>query len=348
MTSPHSQEESNSEGVNNLTTTLEHKDRTIQDIYDDLTSDKQVLVDLIIGAAVEDEDLSDVDDVVEQYDDLSEEVKAFIDFIVGASEHVKSGLNHTTLPNGESVSDFLQHHGVKGMKWGVRNKRAPGQARLSQKAFNSSLNRREARDLVKGGSANLATAHLAAMKSTGHRVANAVLGDKTYWKGMAITAGVSAAALGGVAVAVSTLPASSLIAIAGAVGVTTTSSTTAAGVSAAAGAQLVSIGAGISQLGLTATNLGRAVRGNTRIDKSYASLAREACNRQNSGSKKVQKVLRKSGGLRRRDLKNPKAPKAAKVETTSKTRKQSREMKQSMTVGEFLSHHVDTPLDKIM
>lgn len=304
---------------------LSHKDRTLQDIYDSMSPEQQELQDLILGAALEDEDLSGDVGIVRQYDALSKEQKLLIDFVVGGVLS-QNAVQHSD----PMVDNFLAHFGVKGMKWGVRRdtSRAAGQARLSKQTSNNPYARRELRDKVKGGSATLAEAHKAALKSTGHRALNAFLGDKSYWKGVAITAGVSGAVVGAAFAAPFVLPASTLAAIGtytlgSAAAAASNSALIGAGATTvtAAGVSVAQIGSSIASGVLQVTNLARAVRGNARIDKSYAALGKAATSNQRMGNEKVQKLLKKQGGLRKKDLKHG-----------------------SPELEAFLAHYADTPV----
>lgn len=286
------------------------KVRTIQDILDEMSDDERAFHDLIVGAAVDDMDLSGDENVVARYNALTDERKDLIDFIVGST--ISAEVRH----DDSAVDNFLAHFGVKGMKWGVRRSDTGSSATpLSKSSMNTKEGRAAARAKVKSGAATLGEAHLAGLKSTGHRVTNALLGDRTYWKQQAIIAGASVAAVGASFALPAVLPASAL----GAVG------SWAAGTSGVAGhvmvnGTLVSTSALGSQvltgIGLTATqignsaasaysgiaNLGRAIRGNTRINRSYEALAGRIRSNQTAGTKRVNKILNQSGSIRKRNL----------------------------------------------
>lgn len=334
---------------------LVHKERTVQDMLDDMTPEQRETMDLIVGAAVEDEVIDDPQ-VVADYDALSTELKFLIDFVVGNVLAQQEGgeLSQDNL----RVTSFLAHFGVKGMKWGVRNTdRAGGgggsasksqrkppaplvgngsAAKLSGSTMNTKENRAAARKQLRKGNASAETAHVAALKSTGHRVANAFLGDKTYWKGMAITAGVAGATIGAGILAPAIMPAGALAAVGNATvfaasgGTFGASGATAAaygvtGISAATtGAAYVGASVASSVLGIT--NLVRAVRGNSRIDVSYERLGSTLVANQKAGMKRTAKILSKDGGTSRR-----------------KTRK-ALSQSDDLRVGEFLSHHASVDL----
>lgn len=337
-------------------TALAHKERTIQDILDDMSPEQRELMDLIVGAAVEDEVIDDPD-VIADYDKLSTELKFLIDFIVGSvlAQQEGGSLSQDAL----RVNGFLAHFGVKGMKWGVRNTdrgsggsggsasksqkkpQAPlvgngSAAKLSGSTMNTKENRAAARKQLRKGDASAETAHVAALKSTGHRVANAFLGDKTYWKGIAITAGVAGATYGaGLALPV-LLPAGALAAIGNATvfaasgGMAGASGATAAayGVTGIAAVTSTAVGVGtvVASTTLQVTNLVRAVRGNSRIDASYERLGNTLISNQKAGMKRTAKILSKDGGTSRR-----------------KTRK-ALSQSDDLRVGEFLSHHASVDL----
>lgn len=305
-----------------MSTTIEHKDKTLQDLYDEFTPSQKELIDLIVGAAVEDEDLSGQADVISEFNALSDIQKDLVDFIVGSAMFREETLEHGA---DLTTEDFLAHFGVKGMRWGVRKKDdgggssggsaktakksrtsgdVDGDARLSKSTDNTALARREAREKVRVGTATMKEAHIASLKSTGHRVTNALLGDKTYWKRVAQYSVVGLAIGGTIAAAPLVLPTSTLAAVgvwsAGAAG----GASAGAAVFTSAGVSIGSIvrntGIAVSQV----TNAVRAVRGNARVDKSYAKLGNTVHKNQRDGNKKVMKVLNKNGGIAKRKLKH--------------------------------------------
>jgi 2'-5' RNA ligase len=241
-------------------------DTTIQDLYDGMSDEDKDLVSVIVGAAVENITIPEDDDIQRAYDALPENKRAFIDLIVGMAL-----MDDEIMAHG-NVDEFLVHTGLKGMKWGVR-KDGSTDTRLSKSNLGKSKEaRKEARANVKAGKATLGEAHLAAVKSTGHRVTNALLGDKTYWKRAALFGGIGAAAVGVAVLAPGALPASLLI-----------------------GAYSV---ARAGQTANNITNLARAIRGNARVDKSFNTLGNAVKKRQDAGSVKVQQTLRRDGGLK--------------------------------------------------
>lgn len=326
-----------------MSTTIEHKDKTLQDLYDEFTPSQKELVDLIVGAAVEDEDLSGQTDVISDFNALSDIQKDLVDFIVGSATFREETLEHSA---DLAMEDFLAHFGVKGMRWGVRKKDdgggssggsaktaktakksrtsgdIDGGARLSKSMDNTDLARRAAREKVRVGTATMKEAHIASLKSTGHRTVNALLGDKTFWK-RAAQYSVAGLAIGGAITAVPlVLPSSTLAAIGmWTVGAAASSSGASAGWAAASitTAQAVTLGTtvfsaaglgagttiGYGGIGVSAaTNVVRAVRGNARVDKSYAKLGNTVHKNQRDGNKKVMKVLNKNGGIAKRKLKH--------------------------------------------
>jgi hypothetical protein len=321
---------------------LAHKERTLQDIIDEMTPDQRDLMDLIIGAAVEDEVIDD-DDVVEKALALPEEQRQLIDFVIGGILSMEEvNLAQSNL----RVNNFLAHFGVKGMKWGIRNVDRPGGSagstsksqqkppklvgasntvKLSNSTKNTPEERQDARKAVRKGNATAEQAHVAALKSTGHRVANAFLGDKSYWKGVAATVGIA----GAVALSPAVLPAGVLGAIGAAV--TGASATSAVGVAAGSSAVTSSAYVGMQVAGtvLKVTNLVRAVRGNSRIDDSYARLGSNITSSYKKGMDRTAKILRKDGGLSGRK--------------TKKALKQSDELR----VSNFLEHHLGVSLGQM-
>lgn len=325
-------------------TTLAHKDRTLQDIIDEMTLDQRELMDLLIGAAVEDEVIDD-DDVVTRALALPEEQRQLIDFLIGGilSKAEDEELAQSNL----RVNSFLEHFGVKGMKWGVRNVDRPGgnsasksqrrptkpsalvgvanTVKLSGSTRNTADERKAARKEVRKGTASAETAHVAALKSTGHRVANAFLGDKTYWKGVALTVGVA----GAVAASPAVLP----IGVLGTIGAAVTASSANTAVAVTAGSTAVTtsayLGMQIATASLQVTNLVRAVRGNSRIDDSYARLGSNVAASYKKGMDRTAKILRKDGGLSGR-----------------KTKKALRQG-DDLRVGKFLEHHSSVSLGQM-
>jgi len=309
-------------------TTLAHKDRTLQDIIDEMTPAQRELMDLIIGAAVEDEVIDD-DDVVAQALALPEEQRQLIDFIVGG--HLAKEEDDSLEQDNMRVNNFLAHYGVKGMKWGVRKRNvSDGESRKSGApaysspkgsgvdglmSVNTRENRKVARAKVRAGNATAQEAHLAALKSTGHRVANAFLGDKSYWRGMATTVGIGGAVIGASLAAPALLPASAL----GVTSAAVLSGTTSAGI----------VGIQVSSAVLQVTNIIRAVQGNQRIYESYSQLGNNIANNYEKGLKRTAKILRKDGGL-----------------SSGKTKKL---LKQSddLRVNGFLEHHLGTSLGQM-
>lgn len=329
---------------------LIHKDRTVQDIINEMTPEQRDLMDHIVGAAVADEVIDD-DAVVEQALALSLEQRQAIDFIVGGLmfQSIEGEMAQSAL----RVNAFLEHFGVKGMKWGVRNVDRPGggsggsasksqskptklpkqpklvgaanTVKLSNSTRNTADERKAARKEVRKGTADATDAHVAALKSTGHRVANAFLGDKTYWKGVAITAGVA----GAVALSPAVLPASVLGAIGAAatgVGLSSTAGV-AAGTTVVYGSAYV--GAQVASTVLQVKNLYRAVTGNTKVDESYARVGDAATNSYRKGNDRTAKVLRRNGGLSGRKV--------------NKALKQSDDLR----VDSFLEHHLEVSLGQM-
>lgn len=277
----------------------------IQDIFDKMSKEDLDLHAIVIGAAINDETVDD-QDLIKRYDNLPEINKHLIDFVVGntiAEKSVKHGMI--------DVDDFLAHYGVKGMKWGVRRYDRSGG--LSRSSSNTAQNRAAARASVRSSKSTTAKEkHLAGLKSKGHRAINALSGDKTFWKRMAITTGIAVASVTVPLIGAYALPTSVLSAIGG-----TSLATWAVGSSAAQYLTTAQIGqwvlgtagaygaAGTAAVGTAANvvgNVGRAVAGNALIDKSYANLGKTVTNRQKSGRRKVTKALRVAAGVDDRTL----------------------------------------------
>lgn len=227
---------------------MAEKTMTIQDVLD--SSGEQLdLIHLVIGAAVSNKDLSSDPEVVSQYDALSVEQKEIINFIVGAKVSKELNLKHTT-----DVEEFLSHFGVKGMRWGIRKDDGP-------------------------------SGNPAALKSTGRRVANGILGDKTFWRNTAIIAGATGAGVAASLALPSVIPAATLVTIAqyggGALGLSGYATTASL---AAFGSQIV------TTLGLGAT----ALVGGASLSASYlANIGRAFLGNQKEGMARVNKILDK-------------------------------------------------------
>jgi hypothetical protein len=283
--------------------------RTIQNVLDDMSVDERELMDLIVGAALEDTDISGVPEVVFNYGQLTGEQKDVIDFTVGGV------LQSDMMMHSDDDPDSLMHFGVKGMRWGVRNV-DPGVAKLSKGPLNTAEGRRAARARVKAGSGTLEDAHVAGLKSTGHRAANAFLGDKAYWKRTALLAGgIGLATVASFAVP-AVLPTSLLATIGAHAGGATVVTVGGKAVilngaaAAAAGSQVVTsvglaatnaVSSGVHLVNLVG-NTARAVRGNARINKSYAALGNRVHETQMAGTKRVRKILNKQGSIAKKNL----------------------------------------------
>lgn len=259
--------------------------KTVQDIYDSMTDAQREVSDLIVGAAIEDLELPEDEEFAKTYNSMSDLQKDFIEFVVGATmdddffdEPDDGEVEHGTL-----LEEFLAHYGIKGMKWGVRKGEISGKTKSGDFEIRMTKEHSKAlRAAVEAGNGNLTQAHLAALKSRGHRVTNALLGDKTYWKRAAVILGLTAAVVGGALAAPAVLPASAVAAV-GLNGSATTSALI--GLKAASTANSV-------------TNFMRAIRGNARINSSLDKLGELGAQRQQSGNARVQRILRTNGSIR--------------------------------------------------
>lgn len=305
-------------------------ERTIQDLLDEMTPEQRDLQAIIVGAAVEDQVISGDETLVAQYEALPAIQKHLIHFLVG-NILAERKLEHSN----PLVDNFLSHYGVKGMRWGFQKHDPLTTNRLSKSSENTSGERRLARARVKAGSANMAEAHMAALKSNGHRTINAFTGDKTFWKRMGIAAGVTAG-LVGASLGVSAFPESLLSAVGESI----------------AGPGIGGSGVHVNKAGDVATNKGigemvvklvliptayataaaatvanvagnttRAVRGNAKIDSSFNALGNNLRARQTEGSQQTRKMLVAQGSLRNKDLKHD-----------------------VVVLEEFLAHHADKSL----
>ncbi len=304
-----------------------------------MSEDEKDFQALLVGAGIDDEDISDPA-IIARYDALSQEHKNLVHFLVG---NIVAEYSMTHSDTGEIVSltysdgGELYHFGVKGMKWGVIRDKVSSPDSLSRTT--SSAARTSARASVKSGGATLGEAHVAALKSNGHRAINAFTGDKTFWKRTAIAAGVAAGGLALAGASPVLLPSSVLAGmgevtatlfglptIGGLVGYSSAGSagmmtTVALGEAAAKMLILTSAwtGAAAAEAVNVVGNTARAIGGNARINKSYANLGKSMQDRQNEGTKRVRKMLNKSGSIAKKDLKQS----------------------DTLTAGVFLSHMME-------
>lgn len=269
--------------------------QTIQGLLDSMSAEERDIQAIVVAAAVTGVELDDAE-ITNKYNALPELHKYLIDFVAGHAMVEDSPVEHSAIYHSE-----LAHFGVKGMRWGVRN--------------DASSARSAARAKVKSGSGTLGDAHTAAMKSTGHRITNGVLGDKTFWKRTAITAGISAGVVGASAAAAFGLPTDVLTDIGRAAagrglgdnhitrdGSVVTNKEIGSAivlVSGMAAAQVTAIGG--TAVNYT-SNAVRAIRGNARLSRDANNLGSYMKERQTAGSKAVQKSLIRNGSLRKRDV----------------------------------------------
>lgn len=207
----------------------------------------------------------------------------------------------TELKHVDDVDEFLAHYGVKGMKWGVR------------KRDNANL-----RDSVRAGTATLGEAHLAGMKSTGHRVTNAVLGDKHYWTKQVPTLAAIGAVGTGLSLGLPEILPESFLSDLTARAYDMNSFETAVrgtvnnhgmveagkGLARAAGLTATVIGANIYGYYAQGSNLGRAIIGNRSLRKNYEALGDAALKAQTAGNKRTQRILNRRGSIAKRDLRH--------------------------------------------
>lgn len=283
----------------------------LNDLMGKMSPDQKDFIALIVGAALDGGGLDEGS--VDRYIELSDMDKYLIDFIVGNVEAEE--LAHSIM---ERVGAFLEHYGVKGMKWGVIRDRINPPSSLSRSSENTSVNRKAARAAVEsGGGVTAKQAGLAALKSKGHRAINALTGDKTFWRRMAYTSGIAVGVAAPPIAAAWLLPAGTLAALgSSSVGVAmagsyassafATPTATAMGSIALANAGLVagytvnSVGGLINIAGNTA----RAVAGNTIVNRNYAKVGNTLLSRQKSGRKRVLGALNAVAGTRVKDLRH--------------------------------------------
>jgi len=243
------------------------KTQTIQDVLDSSSGEQRDVMDIVVGAALANESLSDNPEIISKYDALSIEQKEIINFIVGAKLSGISQLKHQM-----DVEEFLSHFGVKGMRWGIRN-----DDKSSGKSSTSS------------------------QKSAGHRAINAVLGDKTFWKNTAIIDGVTGAGMAASFALPAVMPASIVVAAgeisASALGLSysaiggvmanplTTGSLATAFTTTAAFGEVV-----ITAMGVSATALAGSA---AAVTNAVANLGRAIVGSHKTGTTRVNKTLDK-------------------------------------------------------
>lgn len=250
---------------------------TVGSIIDSMPPDERDVFDIIVGAALASDTIQDLN-VINSYNELSVIKKQIIDFVVGNATSENYEFKHA-----EEDKDFLTHFGVKGMRWGVRKTESGGSRLREGKGSNNEVS-------------------LAKHKTNGHRAVNALLGDKTFWNRMAITAGMSVAGWGAAGFGVPHLPTSFLTSIGEAVGgpasakdglyyqkgttyfgpkdvgilITSFSTVAATGVGAAA-----SVAVNVP------SNVARAIKGNPKQEVAVEKLGKEVIRRQKNGRDRV-------------------------------------------------------------
>ena len=119
--------------MTNTDSSLEHKERTLQDLFDEATPEQKDLRAIIVAAAIDDVDISGDTELVEGFDALPNEQKDPIDFVVGAALAEDISVQHS---DDLKVGAFLAHYGVKGVKWGERKARVVSKAPSKQTVKN--------------------------------------------------------------------------------------------------------------------------------------------------------------------------------------------------------------------
>lgn len=156
---------------------------TIQDVVDSLTSVQKDAFALVLGAISEQDTSIDGDTEIGD-SNLASVVSSFsfeqlivLSFLAAG---IESNVTHELADDG----DYISHHGVKGMRWGVR------------------------RDRTSGGSDRVAQ-----IKANGHKVLKATLGDKQFWKKAGLIGAVAAVGVGASFVAPAAFPTKTLTAM---------------------------------------------------------------------------------------------------------------------------------------
>lgn len=136
---------------------LQHSQDTAEDVLNKMAPRARQTFTVILGAVLEDQDLSDDQEVLSSYESLSPTEKVVLNYAVGVAVTSPKYLRHS------EVSAFLAHYGVKGMKWGVRRRQ--------------------------GTTGNFSGAK-ASLASAGAKTLASIKGDKTFWAttGVAMTA----------------------------------------------------------------------------------------------------------------------------------------------------------------
>ena len=98
--------------------------RTVGQVYDDLTPEKKLAANLLIDAYSRGEEFADDSDVQKGWAAMTPIERSVVLFIASGNEPPKDAIAHSELNDLEPVEwveeGELEHHGIKGMKWGVR------------------------------------------------------------------------------------------------------------------------------------------------------------------------------------------------------------------------------------
>lgn len=327
---------------------------TIKDIFDRMTPEQKDLAYLIFGAAAEGDVSFDDDDMFSIYNLMSPDQKNVINFIVGSILDDDDTIEHTD-ENGQtffSMTEYLEHHGVKGQKWGVRKDGTSGAGGTGRPSDQTRKVIKAAKGRVKAGSGTLGDVHVAAIRTKGQKVLDAVFGDKTYWKRQAAILGVAALGVGASFAVPALLPATTLASIAQLSGANIVAGhiLTSSGTIVSAS----SVGAQIAtQVGLTATYVGarvssgvnrvtsvaRVLTANSKINANYASLGKHMADKQNTGNAYTNKLLTQNYGVSKRSLKQSDESDSMTFSEFLAQSDETDSMSGEMTFSYYLEHH---------
>lgn len=113
-------------------------DPTVEEVYNAMSEDKKVAAQTLIAAAVEGVDVSGEEDLNATWGTMSQEEQAVVYFIASVAdvqrevEMAHSDLYESFVFEYFEDDSVLEHHGIKGQKWGVRRKTDSATGRVEQ------------------------------------------------------------------------------------------------------------------------------------------------------------------------------------------------------------------------
>jgi hypothetical protein len=106
-------------------TQLQHAGPTVREAYDSMSPAQQDLAAILVAAAVKNVDVSGDTDLSQAWNGLTDNQKASIYFLAIVSDTLENGPNDTMAQASLRTEKFLEHFGIRGMKWGIRRPRGP-------------------------------------------------------------------------------------------------------------------------------------------------------------------------------------------------------------------------------